>query len=249
MVDEAVTRVAEIVIRSKYLTALTGAGVSAESGIPTFRGKDGLWNRYRPEELATPEAFKRDPELVWEWYKWRMKIVFNAKPNKAHYAFAELEKMGILKCLITQNVDDLHERAGSKRVLHLHGSLKVVRCTGCGIEFEVDRPPEKILCECGSLLRPGVVWFGECLPSDVLNEAILELSSSDVVIVAGTSAVVQPAASLPYIVKRNGGFVIEINPDETPLSRIAEVSIREKAGKAMEEIVELVKQSLSSKTL
>ncbi|MCS7122055.1 MAG: NAD-dependent protein deacetylase [Archaeoglobaceae archaeon] len=240
--------VVDVVLKAKHLTALTGAGVSAESGVPTFRGKDGLWNKYRPEELATPEAFARNPEIVWEWYKWRMKIVFNAKPNQAHYAFAELERMGILKCLITQNVDDLHERAGSKRVLHLHGSLKVVRCTGCKKEFEVNEPPEKTLCECGSLLRPGVVWFGENLPEKILRDAIFELSLSDAIIVAGTSAVVQPAASLPYIVKRNGGIVIEVNPDVTPLTEIADISVREKAGKFMKELVDEIKLRLSSKT-
>ncbi len=245
MIDDAV----EMILESTYLTALTGAGVSAESGIPTFRGKDGLWNKYKPEELATPEAFARNPQLVWEWYAWRMKLVFNAKPNPAHYAFAELEKLGVLKVLITQNVDDLHERAGSKNVLHLHGSLRIIRCTKCGMEFEVsDAPsiPPLPKCEsCGSLLRPGVVWFGEMLPRDVLERAFSEVSMSDVIIVAGTSAVVQPAASLPLIVKKNGGKIIEVNPSETPLSNIADITLRMPAGKAMSEIAEKVKKALS----
>ncbi|WP_202320090.1 NAD-dependent protein deacetylase [Archaeoglobus neptunius] len=240
--------VAEVILNSTYLTALTGAGVSAESNIPTFRGKDGLWNKYRPEELANPQAFAKDPEKVWKWYAWRMEKVFNAKPNKAHIAFAELEKLGILKAIVTQNVDDLHERAGSKNVLHLHGSLRVVRCTGCGFEFEVEEPPEippLPACErCGSILRPGVVWFGEMLPPEVLDRAFMEMERSDVVIVAGTSAVVQPAASLPLVVKRNGGIIIEVNPSRTPLSEVADFSIRGKAGEVMEEILSEVRKAL-----
>jgi len=177
-----------------------------------------------------------------------MEKVFSAKPNKAHFALAELERIGLLKCLITQNVDDLHERAGSRKVLHLHGSLRVVKCTCCGNCFEVDEPP-KIpplpKCSCGSLLRPGVVWFGEMLPADVLEEAIMEMEKADVVIVAGTSAVVQPAASLPLIVKRRGGILIEINPEETPLTSIADYSFRRSSGEVLEKLVHHVKQSLS----
>ena len=239
-----IEEVAEIIKNSKYLTALTGAGVSAESGIPTFRGKDGLWNKYKPDELATPQAFNANPELVWEWYAWRMKVVFDAKPNPAHYALAKLEEKGILKCLITQNVDDLHERAGSKNVLHLHGSLRIVKCTSCDYQFYAEKPikfkPLPTCPECSQLLRPGVVWFGEMLPSDVLSKAFSEVEKSDAIIVAGTSAVVQPAASLPLIVRRNKGKIIEINPDQTPLTAIADVSIRGKAGEVLDKIVKLL---------
>ncbi|WP_456469028.1 NAD-dependent protein deacetylase [Archaeoglobus sp.] len=240
--------VVDAILNARYLVALTGAGVSAESGIPTFRGKDGLWNKYRPEELANPEAFARDPEKVWRWYAWRMEKVFSAEPNRAHYAFAELEGMGVLKTLITQNVDDLHERAGSKNVLHLHGSLRSVRCTKCDYTFEVNEPP-KIpplpTCErCSSLLRPGVVWFGEMLPPDILERAFHEVEMADTIIVAGTSAVVQPAASLPLIVKRRGGVIVEINPTETPLSEVADFTIRGKAGEVMGQIAEEVKKAL-----
>ncbi|MBO8180094.1 MAG: NAD-dependent deacylase [Archaeoglobus sp.] len=242
-------KLVKMLIESKHLVALTGAGVSAESGIPTFRGKDGLWNKYSPEELANPQAFAKDPEKVWRWYAWRMEKVFGVEPNKAHYAFAELERMGILKCLITQNVDDLHERAGSRNVIHLHGSLRVVKCTSCENSFEVQEPPKvpplPTCDKCGSLLRPGVVWFGEMLPPDVLERAMREVEKADVIIVAGTSAVVQPAASLPLIVKRNGGVIIEINPDETPLTAIADYSLRIKAGEMMESLVEPVKKALS----
>ncbi len=243
-----VEKVVEAILNADYVTALTGAGISAESGIPTFRGKDGLWNRYRPEELANPEAFARDPQKVWAWYAWRMEKVFSAKPNRAHIALAELERLGILKTLITQNVDDLHERAGSKNVLHLHGSLRVVRCTGCGKEYEVTSPPKipplPSCPEYSSLLRPGVVWFGEMLPPEVLQKAFEEVEKSDLILVIGTSAVVQPAASLPVIVKRRGGVVVEINPDETPLSSIADFSLRKPAG-IMDEIVSEIRKALS----
>ena len=239
---EEIEKAANVIKNSEYLTALTGAGVSAESGIPTFRGKDGLWNKYRPEELATPQAFRTNPKLVWEWYAWRMKIVFNAKPNQAHYALAKLEEEGILKCLITQNVDDLHERAGSRNVLHLHGSLRVVKCESCDYKFYAEKPIEvetlPTCPKCSKLLRPGVVWFGETLPSDVLSKAFNEVEKSDVIIVVGTSAVVQPAASLPLIVRKSGGKIIEVNPNETPLTSIADISIRGSAGEVLSKIVE-----------
>jgi len=230
-----------VIVESKYLTALTGAGFSAESGIPTFRDEDGLWEKYRAEDLATPEAFWRDPELVWRWYAWRMEKVFSAEPNEAHRSFAELEKMGILKTVITQNVDDLHERAGNKNIIHLHGRLKILMCTKCGKEFEINSPP-KIpplpRCECDGLLRPGVVWFGEPLPEKDLRKAQEEALKSDVMIVAGTSAIVQPAGSLPLIVKREGGLIIEINPKETAISHIADFKIRMSAVEAMRKIME-----------
>ena len=241
--EGAIAKAAEYIRNSRYLTALTGSGVSAESGIPTFRGKDGLWNRYRPEELATPEAFARDPELVWKWYAWRMERVWAAQPNPAHHAFCKLEEMGFLKALITQNVDDLHERAGSRNVIHMHGMLRVVRCVRCGNSVELREPPTVPplpVCDCGGLLRPGVVWFGEPIPEDVLRRAFDEANLSDVMIVAGTSALVYPAAGLPLVVKRKGGVIIEVNPDKTPLTEHADVSIREKAGDALRGILDVL---------
>ena len=234
-----ITNAVKIIKEAKHLTALTGAGVSAESGIPTFRGKNGLWNKFRPEELATPEAFARNPELVWKWYAWRMSIVFNATPSRAHLALAKLEELGLLKALITQNVDDLHERAGSKKVIHLHGSLRIAKCSSCSYVEYLKEPPHTLpKCpECSSLLRPGVVWFGESLPLDILRKAVEELSKSDAVMVVGTSAVVQPAASLPLIVKENGGKIVEINPERTPLTAMADVSIRGKAGDVLGKIL------------
>ncbi|MEJ5299610.1 MAG: NAD-dependent protein deacetylase [Thermodesulforhabdaceae bacterium] len=238
-----IAKAADYIRKARYLTALTGAGVSAESGIPTFRGKDGLWNRYRPEELATPEAFARDPETVWKWYAWRMEKVWAANPNPAHYALRKLEEMGLLKTLITQNVDDLHERAGSKNVIHIHGALRIVRCVSCGNSIDLSTPPTVPpipLCSCGGLLRPGVVWFGEPIPEDVLHRSFDEANLSDVMIVAGTSALVYPAAGLPLVIKSRGGVIVEVNPDKTPLTEHADVSIREKAGDALSSIIEVL---------
>ncbi len=219
------------------LVALTGAGISADSGIPTFRGKDGLWNRYRPEELATFEAFSRNPKLVWEWYSWRMEKIFAAKPNKAHEALALLEKKGLLKAVITQNVDNLHERAGSKNVIHLHGRIDKGRCLECGNVIKFEKPPKGIpKCECGGIIRPNVVWFGEPLPERELKTAV-DLCSRNNVIVIGTSAVVQPAASLPLFAKRNGYKIIEVNPDETPLSSLCDYIVRKRAAEAFEAIL------------
>ena len=207
---------------ARSVAALTGAGVSAESGIPTFRGANGLWKQYRPEDLATPEAFARNPELVWKWYDWRRGIIAQAKPNAGHTALAELEQRVPDFTLITQNVDDLHDDAGSRRILKVHGSIWTVRCVGCGRE-NVDRraplpeiPPR---CQCGALLRPGVVWFGEPLPSTVWNEAERAAERAEVFLVIGTSALVYPAAGLAATAKRAGANLVEINIAETPLSQ------------------------------
>ncbi len=239
--------VVEAILSSKYLIAFTGAGISAESGIPTFRGENGLWRKYKPEELATPEAFRRNPRLVWEWYKWRMEIVFKAKPNRAHYALAELESLGLLKCVITQNVDGLHWRAGSRCVVELHGSLYRVRCIGCSYKSELREPPKAIPPKCpvcGNLLRPSVVWFGEPLPSSEWTRALNHAYKADTVLVIGTSGVVYPAAYIPFIVKENKGVVIEINISDTPITSIADIVIRERAGKAMEEIIRAIKEGM-----
>ena len=207
---------------ARSIAVLTGAGVSAESGVPTFRGHNGLWKQYRPEDLATPEAFHRDPKLVWEWYDWRRGLIAGVKPNAGHFALAELERRSPTFTLITQNVDDLHDDAGSQNVLKVHGSIWVVRCTGCGKE-RVDRttplaeiPPR---CSCGELLRPGVVWFGEPLPPMVWQNAERAAELADVFLVIGTSALVYPAAGLATLAKRAGAKVVEINIEETPLSR------------------------------
>lgn len=222
--------------RDLKLAVLTGAGISAESGIPTFRGEEGLWKRYRPEELATPEAFARNPTLVWEWYDWRRQIIAKSKPNPAHKTLAEMEEALPHFTLITQNVDGLHQAAGSKRVLELHGNTWRVRCVKEGIVMENREVPLREIpprCQCGALLRPDVVWFGEALPPDVLEEAFRAAGECEIMLVIGTSALVQPAASIPLVAFRRGAAIVEINPQETPLSPYATETIRGKAGETL----------------
>jgi NAD-dependent deacetylase len=219
------------------LVVLTGAGVSAESGIPTFRGEEGLWKNFKPEELATPEAFRRNPKLVWEWYDWRRQLISKAQPNRAHKLLAQLNAV-----IITQNVDGLHQRAGTKKVIELHGNIWRVRCTSCGKEYEnYDVPLREIppKCKfCNGLLRPAVVWFGEGLPLDALEEAERLARSCEVFLVVGTSGVVYPAGLLPFVAKQNGAKVVEINPENTPISEIADIIIREKASVGVEKFIQ-----------
>jgi len=219
------------------VTALTGAGVSAESGVPVFRGEEGLWRNYRPEELATPDAFRRNPRLVWEWYEWRRELIGARSPNPAHETLATMDKTLPDFTLITQNVDGLHQAAGSESVLEVHGNIWRVRCTACPYLSEDHRVPLPELpprCpECGGLLRPDVVWFGESLSQEVLDAAWAAAAGCQTMLVIGTSAVVQPAASLPMVALRNGAQLIEFNPAETPLSRQADDVIRAPAGEAL----------------
>ncbi len=225
---------------SQRVAVLTGAGISAESGIPVFRGAGGLWQQHRPEELATPEAFARDPRLVWEWYDWRRTRVAAAEPNPGHRALAQLERHVPELTLITQNVDGLHERAGSRRILRLHGDLWTLRCTGCGRQDRNTDVPLNELpprCRCGALLRPGVVWFGEALPAEVLQQASTAAETAQVFLVVGTSALVQPAASLPFTARAHGAHVVEINPEKTALSRYADVSFLARAGEFLPRLV------------
>lgn len=222
------------------IAVLTGAGISAESGVPVFRGPGGLWRKYRPEDLATPEAFAKDPRLVWEWYDWRRSRVAQAGPNPGHYALAQLERTARHLTLITQNVDGLHDRAGSRRILRLHGDLWWVRCIGCGQESLNDQVPLQELpphCACGALLRPAVVWFGEALPSEVLQQASEAAARADVFFVIGTSALVQPAASLPLMAKERGAYVVEINPERTPLAPYADIILLGPAGELLPQLV------------
>jgi len=212
------------------VAVLTGAGVSAESGVPTFRGEDGLWRNFRPEHLATPEAFHRDPALVWEWYDWRRGLIGSCAPNAAHATLAEIETALPAFTLITQNVDGLHQAAGSQHVLELHGNIWRTRCTRCGEVGEDHRVPLSELpphCPaCSGLLRPDLVWFGESLPADVLDAAWAAAGQCRLMLVIGTSAVVHPAASLPLVALRNGARVVEVNPAETPLSAHAHEVLR-----------------------
>ena len=225
---------------AQSIAVLTGAGISAESGIPTFRGPGGLWNNHRPEDLATPQAFARDPKLVWEWYDWRRRRVAAAQPNAGHRALARLEARGAQFTLITQNVDGLHRAAGNRNVLELHGSIWRLRCVACGREDENRSTPLAVLpplCACGGLLRPGVVWFGEALPAAALEGALEAARGCDVFLVCGTSAVVYPAAALPERALAAGARVIEMNLEETPFSRFAHLSLRGKCGELLPRII------------
>lgn len=226
---------------AERVVVLTGAGISAESGVPTFRGAGGLWRQHRPEDLATPEAFARGPRLVWEWYDWRRARVAKAEPNPGHLALAQLERRIPDFTLITQNVDGLHQRAGSRRVLKLHGDIWTLHCLGCGLEeTNHDVPLQEIppRCSCGGLFRPGVVWFGEALPADVLRHAMEAAAHAQVFLVVGTSAVVQPAASLPLLAQQNGAKLVEVNLEETPLSAQADASFWGKAGELLPRLLE-----------
>jgi NAD-dependent deacetylase len=207
------------------VTVLTGAGISAESGVPTFRGEDGLWRQHRAEDLATPHAFSSDPNLVWEWYDWRRGLIASCEPNAAHRTLVEMERDCEDFTLVTQNVDGLHRRAGSESIVELHGNIWQVRCTADGsVSVNQDVPLLEVppRCACGALLRPHVVWFGESLDREVLEVSYRAAEWGDLMLVIGTSAVVQPAASLPSIAKRNGAYLIELNVERTPLSPYAD---------------------------
>jgi len=230
--------------KTNRVAVLTGAGISAESGIPTFRGKDGLWKKYRAEELATPEAFRQDPKLVWEWYNWRRGIIAPVEFNPGHKVLARWEKIFPDFALITQNIDGLHWKAGSKNIVELHGNIWKMRCTEEGTIVEnhdfplKDIPPH---CpSCGALLRPHVVWFGETLSPSILQQAFTLSSRCEVMFVIGTSAFVQPAASLPLTAAEAGAKVVEINITRTPLTPYADFSPLGKAG----EILPLIDKNL-----
>lgn len=234
-----VERIRERLRASSYPVVLTGAGVSAESGVPVFRGASGLWRNFRAEDLAIPEAFEADPFLVWEWYDWRRALVARSRPNRAHYAIAELECAHPALTLITQNVDGLHRLAGSRNVLELHGSIWRVVCTECKNSSENREVPIEILprCRCGGVLRPGVVWFGEALPEDVLDGAFSASGKADFMLVAGTSGVVQPAASLAHRARRAGAFLAEINIEPSALTGIMDEVVYGRASEVMPAIL------------
>jgi len=215
------SQVRERIADGARLAVLTGAGISAASGIPTFRGTpDGLWSRYRPEELATPEAFAADPHLVWRWYDWRRGLISAAQPNAAHQALAALERQ-VPMTLITQNVDGFHQRAGSTRVLEYHGSIWRVRCTRCGRETLDERVPIPILPECGKcggLLRPGVVWFGEGIDPSAMRDSERAAAESELFLVIGTAGVVYPAAGLVGVARAGGALIVELNLEPSGIS-------------------------------
>jgi len=231
--SSSLTEAREWIANARSVAVLTGAGISAESGVPTFRGAGGLWRNFRPEDLATPEAFTRDPKLVWEWYSWRRGLIAATEPNAGHAALVELERRISRFTLVTQNVDGLHDRAGSRSPLKVHGDIWNLRCVTCGREGRDERlefpelPPR---CECGGMLRPGVVWFGEALPLDVLAAGERACANADVMLVVGTSAVVWPAAGLVPIASQCGARVIEVNLAATPFSGMVDCALQGKAG-------------------
>lgn len=232
--------VREAVLNAGKLVFVTGAGISQESGIPTFRGKDGLWRSYDAMQLATIDAFYENPRLVWEWYNERRANIFSAKPNPGHLAIAELEKFSNV-VVLTQNIDGLHRRAGSSQVFELHGSIVRIKCTVCDYIDDIrspltDLPPK---CRCGNMLRPDVVWFGETLPQEIWKQAMIHASTCDVMIVVGTSLVVSPANTLPIYAKQNNAILIEVNPDQTAMSSDMDLSIRSSAATALPKLVEL----------
>jgi NAD-dependent deacetylase len=222
------------------IAVLTGAGVSAESGVPTFRGAAGLWKQYRPEDLATPEAFAHDPKLCWEWYDWRRGLIAGVRPNPGHFALTELERRAQAFTLITQNVDGLHQRAGSKNVVEVHGSIWTLRCTKCGTEWQDFSATLPLLphCQCGGLARPGVVWFGENLNPQAWTKVEQAAQSCDVMLVAGTSAVVYPAAGLVPLARSAGAKVIEVNIEATPLSGMVDYALSGSSGAILPQLVD-----------
>ncbi len=238
--SDFITTASEWVKHSKRLVVLTGAGISAESGVPTFRGSGGLWRSFKAEDLATPGAFARDPRLVWEWYDWRRGKVAQTQPNAGHLALAELERSKSNFSLITQNVDGLHDLAGSSHPLKLHGDIWELRCTSCsykGVNRDVPLSQIPPRCECGSLLRPSIVWFGESLPSNVLDRAWSDSEQCDLFLVVGTSALVHPAATLPLVAKRSGARVVEINLEPTAISDQVDVSLMGRSGELLPQLI------------
>ena len=235
--------IADKLKNAKKIVFVTGAGISQESGIPTFRGTDGLWRKYDPMQLATIDAFYDDPKLVWEWYEDRRKNILQAKPNPGHSAIAELEKYKEVTVL-TQNIDGLHQRSGSTKVLELHGSIIRIKCSVCNFKDNIptsfDELPPKC-SSCNNILRPDVVWFGESLPQDVWNQAIFEAESCDVMIIVGTSLVVSPANTLPVYAKQNNALLVEINPEETIMSSEMDLSLKMTSAKALPNLITIFK--------
>ncbi|HID29424.1 MAG TPA: NAD-dependent deacylase [Desulfobacterales bacterium] len=238
-----IEQIAHRIRPSTRVVILTGAGISQESGVPTFRGADGLWKSFRAEDLATPEAFQKDPVLVWQWYDWRRGLMKPVKPNAGHYALAELEKRIREFTLVTQNVDGLHRAAGSENPMEMHGTIWRVRCLECKTAFENREVPIKILpkCEaCGGLLRPDVVWFGEALDEKMLHTIYGCLQRAQVMLIIGTSGFVQPAASFGMVAKRAGAFVAELNRSTTPQSSLFDLAVQGKAGELLPQLADQV---------
>ena len=226
------------------IAVLTGAGISAESGIPTFRGSGGLWKQHKPEDLATPQAFAKDPRLVWEWYDWRRTLIAQCEPNAAHRALVQLEEAKPGFTLITQNVDGLHDRAGSRRPLKLHGDIWRLQCSECGRNWPDRRTPLPKLpphCGCGAIARPGVVWFGGHLDPGIV-QACANATTCDVFMTVGTSSLVYPAASLVEEARQRGAWTVEVNLESTPASGLVDVALQGPAEKILAELEQRLAQ-------
>jgi NAD-dependent deacetylase len=224
-----------------HVVAFTGAGISAESGVPTFRGDDGIWKKFKPEELANMSAFMKNPDLVWEWYAHRRAVIGTTVPNAGHRALVRLAELVPHCTVVTQNVDNLHRRAGSTGVIELHGNIERSYCMTCGAPFDhagANETGVPSCLKCGGRVRPDVVWFGEALPEDEWEEAVRAAQTADIFFSIGTSAVVYPAASLPLLGKRSGAYLVEINPDETPLTPMADAYLPGTSGDVLPRIVE-----------
>ena len=230
----------EWLAKASSVAVLTGAGISAESDVPTFRGNGGLWRQFRAEDLATPQAFRHNPRLVWEWYDWRRTLIAGKQPNAGHHALAKLQAQKERFTLITQNVDGLHDRAGSRDILKIHGDIWEVVCTKCSQRSRDNRVPLPVLppyCSCGGMLRPGVVWFGEALPRGVWEAAERAVCSAEVLLVVGTSALVYPAAGLAPMARMAGARVVEVNVVETPISAQVDRSLRGSSGELLPQLI------------
>ena len=253
-IDQDILKAAELIKKANKIVALTGAGISVESGIPDFRGPSGLWKKYNPE-IASISFFLKNPEEFWKFSLEVWKTLKRAKPNPAHKALVELEKMGKLHCIITQNIDGLHQKAGSKKVLEIHGSANWLICTSCRARHPSEAVIKQLksgmkvpICDlCGGLLRPEAVLFGDMLPQDVFSEAVGEASTSDLMLIVGSSLVVFPAAQLPIFAKKNGAKIILINLEKTWFDERADVTIHGKAGVILPKIVKNLKKLLKNR--
>lgn len=226
--------------RAQRILFFTGAGVSAESGVATFRASGGLWSKFKPEELASMAAFLANPQMVWEWYQARRDVILNVEPNPGHRAIAELQDLVARVSVVTQNIDGLHAAAGSREVIELHGNIRRNFCQRCGLRYDDQTlltMKEVQTCACGGKIRPDVVWFGEMLPEAAFDLAERRARAADILFSVGTSSIVFPAASIPVMARENGAYVVEVNPEETPLTHVAHEAIREKSGTALPEIV------------
>lgn len=249
MTNELIRKAAELIYMADVVTILTGAGVSKESGVPTFRDAlEGLWAQYDPQMLATAQAFQANPKLVWDWYEWRHNLVNEVEPNAGHYALAQLQDYKDTVYTVTQNVDDLHEQAGSQNIIHLHGNIATHKCfDACQgnptlvdistLDFsEDDAPPKCPYCN-KAYVRPNVVWFGEMLPRQELNKAVEYSQLCDVMLVVGTSGIVSPASELPRVAQQSGAKIIEVNPDYSMITHLADVKLDGASGEMLPQVM------------